>query len=111
MRHILSYYAAGIIKNSDSVEDVATKLLPYHAKSSKQKLVATSSTEAELIGIFDYSSSIICQREFLLSQGYLVGPATIHNDNISTLTMIDRGKHIGERTKHIHIVISLLRMA
>jgi hypothetical protein len=74
-----------------------------HAKSSKQKLVAKSSTEAELIGIFDYSSSIICLREFLLSQGYLVGPATIHNDNISTLTMIDRGRHIGERTKHIHM--------
>jgi hypothetical protein len=72
-----------------------------HVRSTRQKIVARSSTEAELIGLTDYSSHVLHMREFLLEQGYEVGPAQIFHDNKSTLAMINRGKHSGERTKHI----------
>ena len=41
-----------------------------YVKSSKQKLVSKSSTEAELIGLSDMTSNIIWHRDFLLHQGY-----------------------------------------
>jgi hypothetical protein len=72
-----------------------------HVRSTKQKLVAKSSTESELIGLYDYSSHIIHLREFLSGQGYQVGPALVKHDNKSTIAMLARGKHSGERTKHI----------
>jgi hypothetical protein len=72
-----------------------------HVRSTKQKLVAKSSTESELIGLYDYSSHIIHVRDFLIGQGYQVGPAIVKHDNKSTLAMLERGKHSGERTKHI----------
>src|SRR5205085_2819842 len=52
-----------------------------HVRSTKQKLVAKSSTEAELMGIHDYSSNVLFMREFLSEQGYQVGPAIIYQDN------------------------------
>jgi hypothetical protein len=72
-----------------------------HVRSTRQKLVARSSTESELIGLTDYSSHVLHMREFLLQQGYEVGPAQIYHDNKSTMAMIERGRHSGERTKHI----------
>ena len=51
---------------------------PLYAKSSKQKIVTKSSTEAELVGLSDTASQAINTRCFLMAQGYDVGPAKIH---------------------------------
>lgn len=72
-----------------------------NAKSTKQRLVVKSSTESELVGIHDYISQAIFVRNFLIAQGHEVPPVLVHHDNLSTIAMIERGRHSGERTKHI----------
>lgn len=63
-----------------------------NAKSTKQKLVSKSSTEAELIAVSDSSSQIIWTRDFLANQGYNTGPANIYQDNQSTIKLVEKGK-------------------
>ena len=74
-----------------------------HASSAKQKLVSKSSTETELIGLTDKSSQVIWSRNFLIEQGHPVPPATIFQDNMSTLALVDKGRSTNERTRHIHV--------
>ena len=75
----------------------------FHVQSSKQKLVAKSSTEAELIGVSDGLSMVLWARNFLLAQGVPVGPALVWQDNKSTISLADKGRSTSSRTKHIHI--------
>ena len=73
------------------------------AKSSKQKIVSKSSTEAELIALSDMSSQIIWTRNFLIAQGYQVKAAIIYQDNKSTIELVKKGRSTSERTRHVHI--------
>lgn len=75
----------------------------FAAKSTKQKLVAKSSTEGELIGVSDYSGEIIETRNFLIAQGYPMSEATVYQDNQSTIAMIKNGRSNSDRTRHINI--------
>ena len=53
-------------------------------------MVSKSSTEAvELIGISDMLSQVIWTRDFLVEQGYEVGPARLQQDN--QFTFINNG--------------------
>jgi hypothetical protein len=73
------------------------------AASSKQKIVAKSSCEAELIGISDGLSPIIWVRDFMICQGYKMGPAALLQDNQATIRLAHRGKPGTIKTRHIHI--------
>jgi hypothetical protein len=73
------------------------------AKSSKQKIVAKSSTEAEIIGASDLASEGVFARNFLIEQGYDMKPATLFQDNKSAMAMIDKGRSTSERTRHVNI--------
>ena len=72
------------------------------AKSSKQKIVTKSSTESELVAITDSIGEIIWLRNFLVEQGYLMPPAVLFQDNMSTIALCEKGE-AGHRTKHIKI--------
>jgi hypothetical protein len=73
-------------------------------KSLKQKTVATSSTEAELICIFDGLDYLIWVRNVLEFLGYKQNTTTIYQDNTSTITMAYMGRgSSGSRTRHIDI--------
>lgn len=73
-------------------------------KSIKQKTVATSSTEAELICIFDGLDYLVWIRNVLGYLGYPQGTTTIFQDNTSTITMAYMGRgSSGSRTRHIDI--------
>ena len=76
---------------------------PVHVKSTKQKLVTKSSTEAELVALSDYASQAIWLRNFIIAQGYDVGPAILHQDNMSCMALIKRGGPASERSRHIDI--------
>ena len=76
---------------------------PIFAKSSKQKLVTKSSTEAELVGLSDSASQVIWTRNFLMAQGYQMAPAIIKQDNMSTLALAEKGRSTSERTRHVNI--------
>ena len=76
---------------------------PILAKSSKQKIVTKSSTDAELVALSDLASLVIWSRDFLLAQGEPAGPATVSQDNQSTMALAARGASVSERTRHINI--------
>eukprot|EP00597_Dinobryon_sp_UTEXLB2267_P014480 CAMPEP_0170111028 /NCGR_PEP_ID=MMETSP0020_2-20130122/8228_1 /TAXON_ID=98059 /ORGANISM="Dinobryon sp., Strain UTEXLB2267" /LENGTH=695 /DNA_ID=CAMNT_0010336473 /DNA_START=18 /DNA_END=2106 /DNA_ORIENTATION=+ len=76
---------------------------PVDAKSSKQHNVTKSSTEAELVALSDYAGRGMHMRNFLMSQGYAVGPVTIYQDNKSCMSMIERGRPTSDRSRHINI--------
>ena len=76
---------------------------PVYAKSTKQKIVTKSSTEAELVALSDFASQAIHMRNFLLGQGYKLGPAIVYQDNKSCMALIKRGGPGSERSRHIPI--------
>lgn len=74
-----------------------------YTKSTKQKIVTKSSTEAELVGLSDTASQAIHLRNFVIAQGYEVGPAVIYQDNLSCMALMKRGGPASERSRHINI--------
>ena len=76
---------------------------PVFSKSSKQKIVTKSSTEAELVGLSDTASQAVHLRNFVISQGYDVGPVIVFQDNLSCMALMKRGGPGSERSRHIHI--------
>ena len=74
-----------------------------HARSSKQKLVSKSSTEAELVALSDEASPVLWMRNFLELQGYQMQPATIYQDNMNTIALAEKGRSTSDRTRHINI--------
>ena len=73
------------------------------AKSSKQKIVTKSSTEAELVALSDNLSQVIWTRDFLADQGYHMAAARVYQDNMSTIALAEKGRSTAERTRHINI--------
>ena len=76
---------------------------PLLVKSVKQKIVTKSSTEAELVALSDLCSIVIWTRDFLEAQGELTPPATVFQDNQSTIALADKGHSTSDRTKHVKI--------
>ena len=76
---------------------------PIYMKSTKQRLVSKSTTEAELIALSDCATQAIWTRSFLIEQGHDVGPAVIYQDNKSTIGLAEKGTHCSDRTRHINI--------
>ena len=76
---------------------------PIYVVSKKQDLVTKSSTEAELVALSNMLSQIIWLRDFLMAQGYDLGPAKIFEDNMSTIALAGRGSSNSSRTRHIAI--------
>ena len=72
-------------------------------KSTKQKIVTKSSTEAELVGLSDTATQAIHMRNFVQAQGYEVGSAIIYQDNMSCIALMKRGGPGSERSRHINI--------
>ena len=75
-------------------------------KSSKQKIVAKSSCEAELIGASDEAGQLLHHAEFLLHQGYEEfedQPGILFQDNQAAMKLEENGKSSSNRTKHISI--------
>ena len=71
--------------------------------SSKQTIVANSSTEAEMIAVSDHAGELIAQNEFYIHQCGMNKPAILYQDNQSTIRLLKNGKSSSDRTKHIKI--------
>lgn len=97
--------AYGIHSNGMSHSGLAITLGggPIATKSTKQRNVTKSSTEAELVAESDFASDAIASKNFLEAQGETTGPAIIFQDNKSTMAMIKNGYSKSDRTRHINI--------
>jgi hypothetical protein len=71
--------------------------------STNQKINTKSSTEAELVGISDKTSKVIWHRNFLIHQGMKMPTSKIHQDNMSTISLIKNGKSNSDRTRHVSL--------
>ena len=73
-------------------------------ESTKQKVNARSSIEAELISIDDKISKIIWMRKFIEAQGFEIDLNILYQDNMSTIKLAENGKQSsGKRTRHFDI--------
>ena len=72
------------------------------SKSSKQKIVTTSSTEAELVCASDSIAITYAVRNLIIELGYNV-QVTMYQDNTSTIALIKNGQSNSMRTKHINV--------
>ena len=76
---------------------------PIFLRSRKQKLVTRSSTESELVALHDASPQVVWTKAFLKELLIDHGPATIMQDNRSTMHMAQKGSGNFHRTKHIAV--------
>jgi hypothetical protein len=72
-------------------------------KSSRQRLVTKSSTEAELVALSDGLTQVLWVKNFLADQGYDAGAAIVHQDNKSTIILAEKGRSVNNRTRHVSI--------
>ena len=72
-------------------------------KAVKQKIVTKSSTEAELVTLSDATSLAAYQLLLLESVGYKLAPATMYQDNMSTMRLAENGRSNSDITKHIKL--------
>jgi histone deacetylase 1/2 len=78
--------------------------VPIHWRSTKQKVVATSSTEAELIAMYEGLDFIIWFKRVLEFLGVPQKTIRVFQDNTSTITMVFFGRgSSGSMTRHIDI--------
>jgi hypothetical protein len=72
------------------------------AKSSKQKIVTLSSTEAELVAVHESMQRAIWIRDLIMEFGIKCGPIHLMQDNESTIHLIKNGA-IQYKSKHINV--------
>ena len=72
--------------------------------SWKQKLVAHSSTESELIGVYDVLPQVLWTKQFLEEQGWKDSATVVYQDNSSSILLERNGRSSStKRTKHMDI--------
>ena len=76
---------------------------PVYIDSTRQKLNTKSATESELVGVSEGSNNIFWLRNFLIEQGNRMDPATVFQDNQSTLSLLRNGRSTNKATRHINI--------
>jgi len=74
-----------------------------YAKSSRQKLVTKSSTEAELVALANGLEEALALNMFLKHQGYDMPPIKVLQDNQSTMLLATEGYKRSSRTKHMQV--------
>jgi hypothetical protein len=83
-----------------------------YSTASGQKLIARSSTEAELIGVYDVLPQVLWTRYFFEAQGMTVTDNMIYQDNKSSILLETNGRaSSSKRTRHVNIRFSLSKIA
>ena len=63
-----------------------------YSGSWKQRLVARSSTESELVGVYDILPQILWTKQFLEEQGWLDSATVVYQDNTSSILLERNGQ-------------------
>ena len=74
-----------------------------YSGSWKQRLVACSSTESELIGVYDILPQVLWMKQFLEEQGWKDSATIIYQDNTSSILLERKGQCSSTKwTKHMN---------
>jgi hypothetical protein len=73
----------------------------FKIMSTKHNIVTKSSTEAEIVGVSDGMGSNLGVMYLMEEQGYNVRPLILYQDNMSAITLMEKGRSTSQRTKHI----------
>ena len=75
-----------------------------YSGSWKQRLVARSSMESELVGVYDVLPQVLWTKQFLEEQGWLDSATVVYQDNTSSI-LLERNRRSSstKRTKHMNI--------
>jgi hypothetical protein len=102
-------YGVTATRNSQTGHVISIGKGPIYVSSTKQKLVTKSSTEAELVA----SAEIISQSKYvqnILNELHIKNQGIrIHQDNMSTIRMIQNNKPTNQQSRHIDIKYFFLR--
>ena len=106
--HVRAYVDAAYGVHMDGKSHTGVSIVlgesgPIFVRSTKQPIVAKSSTESELIATSDSANQVFHVRNFIIAQGHGDQPATIFQDNLSCMALIAKGKSTSMRTRHIQI--------
>ena len=75
-----------------------------YSGSWKQRLVAQSSTESELVGVYDVLPQVLWMKQFLEEQGWVNSATVVYQDNTSSILLERNGRSSStKRTKHMNI--------
>ena len=75
-----------------------------YSGSWKQRLVARSSTESELIGVYDVLPQVLWTKQFLEEQGWKDSATVVYQDNTSSILLERNGRSSSTKwTKHMNI--------
>jgi hypothetical protein len=77
------------------------------AKSTKQKMQASSSTDGEIISAFESVPQLRLVSSLLTVFGYPSVPI-LHQDNISAIHMMENGRGTSKQTKHFQMRLNVL---
>jgi len=77
--------------------------LSIQVKSTKQKIVTKSSTEAELVAVTDMAGDVMDLKSFVEEMGYDTGPAKVYQDNTSTIYLLQNDFISSSKSKHVRI--------
>ena len=105
--HVTAYVDASFATHTDMRSHTGVFITlgfgGIYCRSSKQKIMTKSSTEAELVGLSDALPQVIWFKHFLEAQGHPISPAHIWEDNESTICLAKTGRSCSERSRHIEI--------
>jgi hypothetical protein len=76
---------------------------PMHVSSKKQKLVAASSTEAEMIALNQATQEVIWVQDLMSELGFTMEPSVVYQDNQSCMTLSYLGPGKTARSRAISI--------
>jgi Reverse transcriptase (RNA-dependent DNA polymerase) len=75
-----------------------------YSTSTKQKMVTRSSTESEVVGVYDVLPQMLWTANFIRDQGYSVITSVLYQDNQSAMLLETNGrKSSTKRTRHMNI--------
>jgi hypothetical protein len=75
----------------------------FLVKSNKQKMIAKSSTEAEIIAMNEASSESLYIMQVIRDSGFKVDRCIIKEDNLSAIAIVNGGIEVMKKTKHMRI--------
>ena len=109
MQTMMVSFSGGLMRHMQFMKGHTGATLPLgkggiYSGSWKQRLVAQSSTESELVGVYDVLPQVLWTKQFLEEQGWLDSATVVYQDNTSSILLERNGQSSStKRTKHMNI--------